>query len=310
MTKPTLLVSNDHRDKTGGGTYVMMILNILKKYYMIFVQGDVEYYSDADTPWRLSANEVNFYDNSFAPDLHLYASYRGWIEPKGKKNVQVVFYPIEKQITGWGQVISLNSYVVEPCRSKWNVKADIVEPYFEFDKFYSSEKEEILINIGNYFFENDGHSKNQHLVISWFKNQTKLQKLICHGMVANPLYFDELLRITKDDSRIILKQNCTQEEIRSDLSKSKYMLHAIGYGRSDPAQTEHFGLVAVEALLSGVQPVVHRSGGCKDIPGVMTYDSFADIQLPESINVESLINYGQRFNIQNSENQLMKALHG
>jgi hypothetical protein len=42
----------------------------------------------------------------------------------------------------------------------------------------------------------------------------------------------------------------------------------------------------------------------------MTYDSFADIQLPESINVESLINYGQRFNIQNSENQLMKALHG
>jgi len=56
--------------------------------------------------------------------------------------------------------------------------------------------------------------------------------------------------------------------------------------------------------------VVHRSGGCKDIPGVMTYDSFEEIQLPESIDVESLINYGQRFNIQNSENQLLKALYG
>ena len=29
--KPTLLITNDHRDITGGGTYVMMILNILKK---------------------------------------------------------------------------------------------------------------------------------------------------------------------------------------------------------------------------------------------------------------------------------------
>ena len=309
MTKPTLLVSSDHCDKTGGGTYVMMILNILKKHYAIFVQGNAYYYSDSETPWKLNANEVNFYDNSFVPDLHLYASYRGWIEPKGKKNVQVVFYPIEKEISGWNQVISLNNYVIEPCRSKWNVKADIVEPYFEFDKFYSNDKEEVLINIGNYFFENDGHSKNQHLVISWFKSQAKLQKLICHGMVVNPLYFDELLRLTKDDSRIILKQNCTQEEIRNDLSKSKYMLHAIGYGRTDPAQTEHFGLVAVEALLSGVQPVVHRSGGCKDIPGVMTYDRFDEIQLPESIDAELLINYGRRFNIQNSENQLMKALY-
>jgi glycosyltransferase involved in cell wall biosynthesis len=309
MKKPTLLVSNDHQDKTGGGTYVMMILNVLKKHYKIFSEGSTNYYTEADTPWKLDSNEIEQFNNSFVPDLHLYASYRGWINPKSKKNVQIIFYPVEKELTGWNQIISLNNYVIEPSRSKWNIKADIVEPYFEFDKFNVSKKENTIINIGNYFFENDGHSKNQHLVIGWFKNQNKLKKLICHGMISNHQYFDELLRIVGDDNRIILKHNCSQEEIRTDLSKSKYMLHAIGYGRTDPAQTEHFGLVAVEALLSGVQPIVHRSGGCKDIPGVLTYDRFDEIQLPEKPDTYALRVHGQQFSIQNAENQLMKALY-
>lgn len=309
MNKPTLLINNDHQDKTGGGTYVMMIINILKKHYTLFSAGDTDYYSNTDTPWKLDATEIQTCNNSFVPDLHLYASYRGWIEPKGKNNVQIIFYPIEKELTGWNQVISFNNYVIEPSRSKWNVKSNIVEPYFDFDKFYVSEKENTIINIGNYFFENDGHSKNQHLVIGWFKNQKNLKKLVCHGMISNQLYFDELVRISKDDNRIILKNNSTQEEIRSDLSKSKYMLLAIGYGRNDPAQTEHFGLVAVEALLSGVQPVVHHSGGCKDIPGVLTYDRFDEIQLPENTDTNSLIAFGHQFSIKNSESQLMKALY-
>ncbi len=309
VKKPTLLISNDHQDKTGGGTHVMMMLNILKKHYTIFVQGAADYYCDADTPWKLDAGEVHAYDGFFAPDVHLYASFRGWTQPLGKKNVQIIFYPVDKALAGWYQVIGLNEFVIEASRSKWNVKADIVEPYFDFNNFYVGEKEETLINIGNYFFENDGHSKNQHLVIGWFKKQTKLKKLICHGMISNQQYFDELLRLSGDDNRIILKNNCTQEEIRSDLSKSKYMLHAIGYGRTNPAQTEHFGLVAVEALLSGVQPVVHHSGGCKDIPGVLTYDRFDGIELSDDTEPEILRKYGLRYSIENAEAQLMSILN-
>jgi glycosyltransferase involved in cell wall biosynthesis len=309
MSKPTLLISNDHQDKTGGGTHVMMMLNILKKHYKIFVQGAVDYYCYSDTPWKLEAGEIHAYDGSFIPDVHLYASFRGWTQPLGKKNVQIIFYPIDKVLTGWDQVIGLNNFVIEASRLNWSVKADIVEPYFNFDKFYISEKEDSVINIGNYFFEDDGHSKNQHLVIGWFKKQKKLKKLICHGMISSQLYYDELLRLSEDDNRIIIKNNCMQDEIKNDLSKAKYMLHAIGYGRTNPAQTEHFGLVAVEALLSGVQPVVHHSGGCKDIPGVLTYDRFDEIQLPETTDTDSLRAYGHQFSIQNSENQLMKALY-
>jgi hypothetical protein len=50
MTRPTLLVSNAHQYKTGGGTYVMMILNILKNHFTIFIQGNIAYYSDPETP--------------------------------------------------------------------------------------------------------------------------------------------------------------------------------------------------------------------------------------------------------------------
>jgi len=308
MKKPTLLISNDHQDKTGGGTHVMMLLNILKKNYKIFVHGTADYYCDAETPWKLETCEVQAYDGSFIPDVHLYASFRGWTQPLGKKNVQVIFYPIDKVLTGWDQVIGLNNFVIEACRLKWSVKADIVEPYFDFDKFYISVKEDSVINIGNYFFEDDGHSKNQHLVIGWFKKQKKLKKLICHGMISNQLYYDELLRLSEDDNRIIIKNNCLQDEIKNDLSKAKYMLHAIGYGRTNPAQTEHFGLVAVEALLSGVQPVVHRSGGCKDIPGVLTYERFDEIELLDNTAPELLREQGLRYSFENAETQLMNVL--
>ena len=41
--------------------------------------------------------------------------------------------------------------------------------------------------------------------------------------------------------------------------------------------TEHFGIVAIEAMASGCQPIVHNSGGCKDIDGVWVWNNFEDM---------------------------------
>lgn len=306
--KPTLLITNDHRDITGGGTYVMMILNILKNHYTLYTDRDVDYYSRENTPWKLNVGEMHQADMLQTPDVHLYAGYGGWVAPVGKKNIQITYFPQSKNITGWDKFFVLNEFCVEACRRIWNVEGSIVTPYFDESCYYVREKKNTVINIGQYFYEQDGHSKNQHLIIDWFKNQNKVDKLICHGMTTNGQYFGQLKRMTDNDPRIEINGNSSQDEIRKDLAESKYMIHAIGYGRTNPAQTEHFGLVAVEALLSGCQPIVHNSGGCKDIPGVLIYNEFNEIALPET-DPSRLRELGLQYSIKNTEQQILKAIN-
>jgi glycosyltransferase involved in cell wall biosynthesis len=307
--KTSLLITNDHRDVTGGGTYVMMILYILRDHFNLYTDRDVDYYSRNNTPWKLNPGEMQQADISFVPDIHLYASYGGWVAPQGKKNIQITYFPQDKNIAGWDNFFVLNDFCADAFRRTWNIEGSIITPYFDESAYYSAEKKNTVINIGQYFYEQDGHSKNQHLIIEWFKNQDTANKLICHGMITNAQYYDQLCKMAGDDPRIEIKGNSTQEEIRQDLAEAKYMIHAIGYNRTAPAQVEHFGLVAVEALLSGCQPIVHNSGGCKDIPGVITYTEFNEIVLLDTDPIK-IREFGLRFNIKNTEQEILKAING
>lgn len=309
MVKPKLLITNDHRDITGGGTYVMMILHILRKHYQLYTDSDVNYYSRENTPWKLNPHEMHKFNGYFVPDVHLYCSYRGWTPPLGKKNIQITFFPQDKITIGWDKFFVLNDFCAAACNVVWGNKNHIVTPCFNDADYYIANKSNTVINIGQYFYEPDGHSKNQHLIIKWFKNQKTATKLICHGVTTNLQYYNHLRKISEDDPRIQIKGNATQKEVRKDLAEAKYMIHAIGYGRTNPAQVEHFGLVAVEALLSGCQPIVHNSGGCKDIPGVITYNQFDDIALLDTEPVK-IREFGAMFNSKNTEQQILKALNG
>ena len=306
--KPQLLITNDHRDITGGGTYVMMILHILQEYFDLYTDIDVEYYSRENTPWKLNATAMKQADSSLIPDVHLYASYGGWIAPRGKKNIQIIYFPQDKSIQGWDKFFVLNEFCADACRQIWNVDSTIVTRYFNEIDYYVSEKENTIINIGQYFYEEDGHSKNQHLIIEWFQNQDTAKKLICHGMTTNLQYYNHLQELAKADHRIEIKGNASQEEIKEDLSKAKYMVHAIGYQQTNPAKVEHFGLVAVEALLSGCQPIVHNSGGCKDIPGVLTYSKFSEIVLADTSPLK-LREIGFGFSMNTTKQQILKAIN-
>lgn len=310
MKKLKLLITNNHQDYTGGGTYVMMFLNILKKYYDLYTDSNLEYYTSLSTPLRLDEDDIRLASSNMTFDVHLFASYWGWVQPRGKINIQIIYYPVQKNMEGWNSVFVLNEF----CRSAVlnlypNIKTHTFTPYFNKNEFYISKKKNTVINVGHYFIEPDNHSKNQHLIIEWFKTKPELDKLILHGKVTNEQYFVKCLELAEEDSRIEIKCNELHEEIRKDLSEAKYMVHAIGLNRTNPAQTEHFGLVAIEAMLSGCQPYVHNSGGCKDLPGVVVYDNLSDIVLKEP-NPYELQKIGKTFNIENTEKQLLEVLNG
>ena len=258
----------------------------------------------------MSPGEIKLFSGNVDIDLHLYADYHGWVQPLGKRNIQIIYYPLQKRTDGWDKFFVLNNFCLAEANKLYPGRGHIVTPYFDDSNFYLLPKKRQVINIGHYFIEEDQHSKNQHFVIDWFQKQNYYESLILHGKLTHPDYYNFLVQIINNDPRIQINYNKTQDVIRADLAQSMIMVHAIGYGRTNPAQTEHFGLVAVEALLSGCQPIVHNSGGCKDIPGVITYNDFSEIPVISETDPLKLREIGQTFNTSITEQQILKALNG
>lgn len=173
---PNILITNHHKDYSGGGQYAKQLLLHLCKYYTLAADHDtnIEYYkSISDCHPDFSIKEV---DSKFEPDIHLLISHRISLNPRGKVNFQLCYYPVEKDLRGWDFAVSFNEFVSAAAAERWGMPCLVVPIYFE-GKFYpATSKEDTCICIGNYFFEPDGHSKNQHLIIDWFKKKCHLPR--------------------------------------------------------------------------------------------------------------------------------------
>ena len=101
-------------------------------------------------------------------------------------------------------------------------------------------------------------------------------------------------------------------QVAKQYPSAKFLIHANGYGRSDPAQTEHFGIVAIEAMLSGVQPIVHNSGGCREIEGVWTWDNWDDLThlIQRATNPVQLREFGKAYNPERMAQAVGECLRG
>ncbi len=56
-----------------------------------------------------------------------------------------------------------------------------------------------------------------------------------------------------------------REDLRKLYSKARVFVHAMGYGYTNPADTEHFGIAVEKAALSGCWTVAHASGGAPEM---------------------------------------------
>ncbi len=312
----SLLISNYHCDFSGGGHHTIQLLFLLSSHFDIYSENNIEYYND--NYWKELGYDfkVQKFTDGFTPEIHLLSGHRQWISPKGKYNIQLCFFPVEKKYDGWNNFIACNDFVEQHIKLKIpSANVYKIPIYFENNSFFSNEKKRNIITIGNYFEEQDGHSKNQHLIIDWFKkNKTflSLDKLILHGFSNDQNYINKLLTLCDSREDIILSVGASRSQVLSDLASSYYLLHANGFNRTLPEQTEHFGMVAVEALLSGTLPIVHNSGGCKDILGVQPYNSFSEINLIIQNNIipnqKKLSDLGKVFSKQNSLSAIDKLV--
>ena len=100
------------------------------------------------------------------------------------------------------------------------------------------------------------------------KNKFKDWKLVLAGGVLHGQGYVNKLKNMSDGYNIEIFTNTTHSKLKSLYGQSKIFWHAAGFGLdidSHPQKAEHFGISTVEAMSSGLVPVVFNGGGLKEI---------------------------------------------
>lgn len=304
-----IVIRSTHLSQGGGANHTIYLAKALSYF------GDVYWYENMGEDIESHTGVKNLYpiyDKSFKPDIYIYISHFNDAYPIGKRNFKFCFFPTIANKPFW---LWRWKYEYALCNSTftkiWGLPSVVINPCIELENFHSLPKEKLILNVGNFFHENNGHSKNQHLVVNWFKKWSKQSdyRLILIGHPVNQSYINDIQKSVKNHPNIILLTDISFEKLKDYYARASFLIHALGYERTEPKETEHFGMVALEAMASGCQPIVHHSGGCKDIQGVRTWKSFQDIEeLITSTNPEELIQWSKQYDFSIMVDQLKSIL--
>ncbi len=205
----------------------------------------------------------------------------------GKKNylhIQVPFVSKQNLSTKFNHLLKSKFLTNIICNSQFTAKFQsqplknktlILYPPVDVEKFSPDKhKENIILSVGR--FDNILNAKKQDVLIDAFR-QLKLQHrslnwklILAGGSLTNPQNnaYLKLLQKKSIGLPVEFAVNPPFEVLKKIYSKSKIYWHAAGFDVDEntyPENTEHFGIVIVEAMASGLVPVTVARGGIPEI---------------------------------------------
>jgi len=173
------------------------------------------------------------------------------------------------------QIVCNSSFTSKVFKKTFNHANTVLYPPVGIEKFSSSpNKENIILNVGR--FDNLMNTKKQDVLIDAFKEMSEnnpslnWRLVLAGGSKDEPKdnkYLAHLMQISLN-LPIDIIVNPSFPDLVSIYSKSKIYWHAAGYGVDQtlhPENTEHFGITVVEAMSSGLVPMVVNRGGLPEI---------------------------------------------
>jgi len=229
-------------------------------------------------------------------------------------------------------VVCNSEFTAKFQKNIYKNKVLVLYPPVDIDKFTAdSKKENIILSVGR--FDNILNAKKQEILIEAFKSLINDEKIanwklvLAGGSLSDPSknsYLQYLQKMAKK-LPISFMVNPSFQELQDIYSKSKIYWHAAGFGvdeNTHPENTEHFGITVVEAMSSGLVPVVIAKGGIPEIveDGVdgflwssqeelilKTKNLINNPQTIENMSKQSVLNC-QKFSKENFEKCLLKII--
>lgn len=214
-----------------------------KNYQVIFIV------SDGSVPTIFGKNNI----------LHFQVPFKN---VKGNKIIN------QLKITTNHHIVCNSKFTKGYIDKEFKVNSKVIYPAVEPNPLDSlKNKQNIILSVGR--FDNLMQSKRQDVLIEAFKkNKFKDWKLILAGGVLHGQGYVNKLKNMSEGYDIEILTNITHSKLKSLYQQSKIFWHAAGFGLdidSHPQKAEHFGISTVEAMSSGLVPVVFNGGGLKEI---------------------------------------------
>ncbi len=217
-------------------------------------------------------------------DLVIDTSTNGWFTKKvSARTVCYIHYPFfYSKKKGLKRI--LNPLVIDPkkafaydsllCNSRFTLNAlrklternvRVVNPPVKLKDIRPLEKRKWIVNLGRF-----SEDKKQDVLIEAFgkihKPDYALHLIGTFG--TNELYdkkYLEKIRNLAKGKKVHLHINISREEMLAILGRSMIYWHARGYGETNPAEYENFGIATVEAMAAGCIPIVINKGAQPEI---------------------------------------------
>lgn len=264
----------------------------------------------------------------------------------GKKNILHIQVPFAKQPSISNKIKNISKFALISnivCNSNFTAsffdpifksKINVLYPPVDINKFFiSKNKENIILSVGR--FDNILNAKKQDILIDAFKelyksNASKQWKLVLAGGSLKDPDENSYLKCLKTKARDLPVEfvvNPNFDALRNLYAQSKIYWHAAGYHVNQtkhPEETEHFGMTIVEAMASGLVPVVINKGGIPEIinNGINGYlwDEIDELvsktqilissqELMDNMSRES-VNSISKFSKENFQSQFIRLIYG
>jgi GT2 family glycosyltransferase/glycosyltransferase involved in cell wall biosynthesis len=210
------------------------------------------------------------------------------VEPIGKINIHHCQFPFPPESQAIEQVARLNNvdYIVvnsEYTKGHYlraaqsvgfnNLKLFVISPPISDLPVTEKEKnEKQILSVGRFFVH--GHSKNQHMLITAFRElltkQPEATLVLAGGLAPGSVHREylDMCRNLAEDLPVTFQIDAERDEISALMESSSIYWHGAGFDvdpELHPERCEHFGLSLVEAMGSKLIPVVVGNGGPDEI---------------------------------------------